>query len=86
MAFRVTQVPSDFESGGKIHYLETKAMYKKFWSKYQECFVFEGDTKYIISINQMHRALTDWTNWGYKKKGMLDPKHYFVNMHDPSIK
>jgi hypothetical protein len=59
---------------------------KKFWSKCQECFVFEVDTKYIISINQMHRALMDWTNWSYKKKGMLDSKHYLVNMLDPSIK
>jgi hypothetical protein len=34
----------------------------------------------------MHRALMDWTNWSYKKKGMLDSKHYLVNMLDPSIK
>jgi hypothetical protein len=28
-------------------------MYEKFWSEYQEYFVFEVDTKYKISIDQM---------------------------------
>jgi hypothetical protein len=52
-ASRITEVPSDFESSGKTDYLETKVMYEKFWSEYQEYFVFEVDTKYKISIDQM---------------------------------
>jgi hypothetical protein len=53
MASKVTQVPSDFEPGRETNYLETKIMYENFWTKCQECFVFEVDTKYEISIDQM---------------------------------
>jgi hypothetical protein len=60
MALVVTKVPSDLEIGGKTNYEETKVMYEKLWSECQECFVFEVDTKYEISIEQMKRAPTDW--------------------------
>jgi hypothetical protein len=34
-------------------------MYKKFWIECQDCFVFEVNTKYSISIKQMMRAPKD---------------------------
>jgi hypothetical protein len=48
--------------------------------------VFEVDIKYKISIEQMKRTPTDWTIREYKEKGMLETKHYLVNMPDPSVK
>jgi hypothetical protein len=63
-----------------------KMMYKIFWSECQECFVWNVDTKYAISIDQMERAPKDWMIWEYKEKGMLNTKHYFVHMPDPSMK
>jgi hypothetical protein len=65
----VTEVLSNLEPGGKTDYLETKTMYEKFWTEYQKCFVWNVDTKYTISIDQMERAPKDWTIWEYEKKG-----------------
>ena len=55
----VTKIPSALEPGEKTDYKETKTMYKKFWSECQDCFVFEVDKKFSVSINQMYRALKD---------------------------
>jgi hypothetical protein len=82
----VTKVLSDLEPGGKTDYLETKKMYKKFWTECQECFVWNVDMKYTISIDQMDRILNDWMIWEYEELGMLNTKYYLVNMPDPSIK
>jgi hypothetical protein len=57
----ITEVPFDLEYGGKIDYLKTKIIYKRFWTKCQEWFVIKVDTKYSISIDQMEGAPTDWT-------------------------
>jgi hypothetical protein len=46
----ITEVLSAFEPGEKTNCNETKTMYKKFWTKCQDCFVFEVDTKYSKSI------------------------------------
>lgn len=86
MASKVKQVPSDFELGGETNYLETKIMYEKLWTKYQECFVFKVDTKYKISIDQMQRAPLDQTIWEYKEKRMLGTKHYLIYMPNSSVK
>jgi hypothetical protein len=59
--YGVMEVPSDLEPGGKMDYLETKTMYERFWTECQECFVWNVDTKYTISIDQMERAPKDWT-------------------------
>jgi hypothetical protein len=45
----VMEVLSDLEPGGKTDYMEAKAMYKKFWTECQGCFVWNIDTKYEIS-------------------------------------
>jgi hypothetical protein len=84
--FGVTDVPSDLEPGGKTDYLETKKMYEKFWTECQECFVWKVDTKYTISIDQMERAPKEWMIREYEKKGILNTKHYLVNMSDPTVK
>jgi hypothetical protein len=55
----VIEVPLDLELGGKTDYLEMKTMYEKFWTECQECFVWNVDTKYAISIDQMERAPKD---------------------------
>lgn len=52
----IMDVPSNLELRGKIDYLETKIIYEKFWLECQECFVFEMNTKYPISIDQMEQA------------------------------
>jgi hypothetical protein len=57
----ITEVPSTLESDEKTDYNETKTMYKKFWTKCQDFFVFEVDTKYSILIEQMMRAPKEWT-------------------------
>jgi hypothetical protein len=72
--------------GGKTDYLETKKMYKKFWTECQECFVFQVDMNYTISIEQMERAPIDWTTQEYEEQGILNTKHYLVNMSDPLVK
>jgi hypothetical protein len=41
IASGITNVPFNFELGGKLDYMETKIMYKKFWTECKECFVFE---------------------------------------------
>jgi hypothetical protein len=53
MTSGVTKVPSDLEPDGQTDYLETKIMYKKFRTECQGCFVWNVDTKYKISIEQM---------------------------------
>ena len=58
-AFAITKVSSLFEPGEKIDYNETKTMYKKFWTIYQDCFVFKINKKFSISIDQMNRAPKD---------------------------
>jgi hypothetical protein len=54
-----TEVLSALELGEKTDYNKTKTMYKKFWIECQDCFVFEVNTKYSISIKQMMRAPKD---------------------------
>jgi hypothetical protein len=44
------------------------------------------DTKYEIPIEQMIRAPIGWTIWEYEEQGMINRKHYLVNMLDPSVK
>jgi hypothetical protein len=82
----ITEVPSSLEPGEKTDYNETKTMYKKFWSECQDCFVFEVDKKFSISIDQMVRAPKDWTIWEYEEKGMNKTLHYLCHMPDPSTK
>jgi hypothetical protein len=72
---KVTQIPFDLELDEKIDYLETKTMYEKFWTECQECFVFEVDTKYTISIEQLERVPTDWTIQEYEEQGMHSTKY-----------
>jgi hypothetical protein len=55
-ASAITEVPSSLEPGEKTDYNETKTMYEKFWTECQDCFVFEVDRKFSISIDQMQRA------------------------------
>jgi hypothetical protein len=57
----IIEVPSSLEPGEKTDYNETKTMYKKLWTKCQDCFVFEVDKKFSISIDQMVQAPKDWT-------------------------
>ena len=47
----ITKVSSLLESGEKMDYNETKTMYKKFWTEYQDCSMFEVDRKFSISID-----------------------------------
>jgi hypothetical protein len=75
-AFGVTEVPSELESGGQTYYEEIKRMYKKFWTECQSCFVFEVDTKYSVSINQLQLAPKDWTICEYEEQGMNETLHY----------
>jgi hypothetical protein len=58
-ASAITKDSSALEPGEKLDYNETKAMYESFWTECQDCFVFEVDTKYSISIEQMMRAPKD---------------------------
>jgi hypothetical protein len=44
------------------------------------------DTKYEIPIEQMIRAPTDWTIREYEEQGLINTKHYLVNMPDLSVK
>jgi hypothetical protein len=85
-ASAITEVPSELEPRRQTDYQETKTMYKKFWTDYQSCYVFEVDLKYSISIDQMVRAPNDWTICEYKEQGMNETLHYLVNMPDPSVK
>ena len=45
----VIEVPLDLEPYRKTDYLETKTIYKKFWTKCQECFIWNVETKYAIT-------------------------------------
>ena len=55
----ITEVPSTLESEEKTDYNQTKTTYEKFWLECQDCFVFEVDKKFSISIDQMERAPKD---------------------------
>jgi hypothetical protein len=65
--FGIIEVPSDLEPGGRMDYLEKKTMYKKFWTKCHKCFIWNIDTKYLISIDHMERVPKDWTIWEYEE-------------------
>jgi hypothetical protein len=82
----ITEVPSILEPGEKMDYNETKTMYEKFWTECQDCFVIEVNIKYSISIDQMMRALKDWTIWKYKEHNMNETLHYLIHMLDPFVK
>jgi hypothetical protein len=82
----ITEVPSSFEPGEKTDYNETKTMYEKFWTECQDCFEFEVDKKFSISIDQMVRAPKDWTIREYEEQGMNEMLHYLCHMPDPSTK
>jgi hypothetical protein len=82
----IIEVPSNLKPSGITDYLETKTMYKKFWTKCQECFVFKVDTKYSISIDQMERAPKDWTICEYKEHKMNETLHYLLHMLDVFVK
>jgi hypothetical protein len=71
-ASAITEVPSSLEPGEKTDYNETKTMYEKFWTECQDCFVFEVDRKFSISIDQMERAPKIWTIREYEEHGMPD--------------
>jgi hypothetical protein len=85
-ASAITEVPSSLEPGEKTDYNETKTMYEKFWTECQDCFVFEVDRKFSISIDQMQRAPKDWTIREYEEQGMKETLHYLCHMPDPSVK
>jgi hypothetical protein len=61
-------------------------MYKKFWTECQDCFVFEVNKKFSISIDQMVLARKDWTIREYEEQGMNEMLHYLCHMPDPSTK
>ena len=86
IASAVTDIPSTLEPGEKTDYNETKTMYEKFWSEYQDCFVFEVDKKFSININQMYRAPKDWTIHEFEEQGMNNTLHFLCRMPDPSVK
>jgi hypothetical protein len=48
--------------------------------------VFEVDTNYSISIDQMEKASKDWTIREYEEQGMNETLHYLINMLDPLTK
>jgi hypothetical protein len=87
-ASAVTQsdMPTVLGPGESADYNETKTMYEKFWSECQECFVFEVNTKFSVSIDQMFRSPKDWTIREYEEKGMQDTLNFLVHMPDPSVK
>jgi hypothetical protein len=85
-AFAITEVPSSLEPKEKMDYNEMKTMYEKFWSECQDYFVFEVHKKFSISIDQMVRALKDWTIQEYEEHGMNETLHYLCHMPDPSTK
>jgi hypothetical protein len=82
----ITKFLSSLELGEKTDYNETKTIYKKFWTKCQDCFVFEVDRKYSISIDQLMQAPKDWTIREYEEHSMNETLHYLVHMPDPSVK
>jgi hypothetical protein len=82
----ITEVPSSLEPGEKTDYNETKTMYEKFWTECQDCFVFEVDRRFSISIDQMERAPKDWTIHEYEEHGMKETLYYLCHMLDPFIK
>ena len=51
IAFVLTKIPSDLEPRAKTDYNKTKTIYEKFLLECQDCFVFEVDKKFSISIN-----------------------------------
>jgi hypothetical protein len=77
-AFAITEVPSSLEPKEKMD--------EKFWSECQDYFVFEVHKKFSISIDQMVRALKDWTIQEYEEHGMNETLHYLCHMPDPSTK
>jgi hypothetical protein len=85
-ASAITEVPSSLEPGEKIDYNEMKTMHEKFWTECQDCFVFEVDRKFSISIDQMVRVPKDWTIQEYKEQGMNETLDYLCHMLDPSTK
>ena len=85
-ASTITEVPSSLEPGEKMDYDERKTMYENFWLECQDCFVFEVDKKFSISIDQMEQAPKDWTIREYEENGMKEMMHYLCHMPDPYIK
>ena len=81
-----SEIPSVLEPGEKTDYNEIKTMYEKFWSECQDCFVFEVDKKFSVSIDQMKQAPKDWTIREYEEKGIHDMLHFLVHMPNPSVK
>ena len=61
-------------------------MYEKFWTECQNCFVFEVDKMFSISIDQMEQAPKDWIIHEYEEHRMKETLHYVCHMPDPSIK
>ena len=61
-------------------------MYEKFWSECQDCYVFEVDKKFSISIDQMERAPKNYTICEYEENKMREMMHYLCHMLDRSIK
>ena len=85
-AITQSDMPTVLGPGEKADYNETKTMYEKFWSECQECFVFEVNTKFSVSIDQMVRSPKDWTIREFEEKGMNDTLNFLIHMPDPSVK
>ena len=86
IASAVTEIPSELEPRDNKDYNETKIMYEKFWSECQDCFVFEVDKNFSVSINQMYQAPKDWIIREYKEHGMNKTLHFLYQMLDSSVK
>ena len=82
----ITEVLSSLEPAEKMNYNETKTMYEKFWSKCQDCIVFEVDKKFSLSIDKMEQAPKNWTIYEYKESRMKEMMHHLYHMPDPSVK
>jgi hypothetical protein len=61
-------------------------VYEQFWTDCQDCFVFGMEKHFEISIKKMHNAPADWTIRAFEPRGMLQTKHFLINMPDKSAK
>jgi hypothetical protein len=74
----VTVVPFKLEQGGQTDYQKTKTIYDKFWIECQSCFVFEVDTKFSISIDQLKKVPKYWTIREYEDQRMNETLYYLI--------
>ena len=78
----MSKVPSSYEPQKKADFKHINEVYKKFWSKCKDAYIFGVDAKKELSIDKMVDAPTEYNIRSREDKLVHTMVIYFLNLPD----